>query len=1048
MGASTGVSPSARAWIVAPLVFVSGLCSLIYQVVWTRELRLVFGASTAASSAVVAIFIAGLGAGGAWFGRRAERQAPLRMYGQLELGIAATSALTPWLLDLVRVLYAASGGSLALGIAGSTGLRLALATVVLGPPTFLMGGTLPAVTRAIETNRDTERRGVALVYGVNTLGAVAGCLASTFVMLEAFGGRKTLYFAALVNVLTATLALVSARKIDVAPTATDDMPTSVAIARVRAQLVFASAGLVGFAFFLMELVWYRLLGPLLGGSTFTFGLILAVALAGIGLGSALYAALGARCRPSFLAFALTCALEAMFLALPYALGDLLAIWALMLRSGGSQAFHQLVLGWAVIAAIVIFPAALLSGFQFPLLIGLLGRGRNEVARHVGAAYAANTVGAVVGALAGGFGLLPILGALGAWRFVCFLLVGWAVLIAGFAISHDAVRARALWVAGSVALVVVFLRTEGPTAFFRHAPIGAGRLSAAHLDSPSKINQFITRYRRGIAWQTDGMESALAISSFDGYGFIVNGRSDGHSRLDAPTQVMSGLVGAALVPHVKRALVIGLGTGSTAGWLAKLPEIERVDVAEIEPAILEVAKRCAPVNEDVLHNPKVRIFRGDARELLAVSRVRYDVIFSEPSNPYRAGIASLYTQEFYRVIRQRLAPSGIFVQWMQAYEIDVDTERTIYATLGSVFPQIETWNGHDLDLLLVASGTAPAHDVAALRERLASEPFARAMRAAWLTSGLEGFLAHFRANSNFARAVGREDHPPINTDDHGVIEFGLSRSLGTAARAGWVGRESRKRNQHRPAVRNGSVDWQRVDFEAEASILSGGYHLPSDEGLPTQYSQRLLSLTQWANGDLNGALTQWASLDAASPIRSDPIVLEELAVAESMAHSGDEHAEAWLSALERRDPTEAIALRGVWLARRGRIHDACEMLVDALHRYRVDPWPLLKPMERAMSVLEAGTLSGRADTLRWLEALSQPFAARVNEDVRQSTRLSIARTLGPKDDACLPVVQDMEPIAPWAQEPLEFRAACYAAHHHPLAAKAADDLRQFVTLQRM
>jgi predicted membrane-bound spermidine synthase len=355
---------------VAPLVFGSGLCALIYQVVWTRELRFVFGASTAASSAVIAIFIAGLGFGGLWFGRRVERSAePLEFYARLEFGIAAWCALTPALLALVRMLYVWSGGSVSLGDAGSTLVRLLLASVVLGPATFSMGGTLPAIARAVETDQDVARRGVALVYGVNTLGAVLGCALSTFVMLEHLGGRATLYVAVVLNALIALAARAVARKPNsesrpsrarrsrgrrsTAPTSrTAEAEPEVSTERAAPpSLIYASAAVVGFAFFLMELVWYRMLAPLLGGTIYTFGLILTIALAGIGLGSAFYAALLSNRRFMLIGLALTCALEAVLIALPYALGDRVALWALLLRPRGDVVLSGLVYGWSVIALV-------------------------------------------------------------------------------------------------------------------------------------------------------------------------------------------------------------------------------------------------------------------------------------------------------------------------------------------------------------------------------------------------------------------------------------------------------------------------------------------------------------------------------------------------------------------------------------------------------------------------------------------------------------------------------------------------------------------------
>ena len=203
---------NARAARVAPLLFLSGLCALVYQVVWLREFRLVFGASTAASAAVLAIFIGGLGLGGLWLGPRADRQAaPLAFYARLEAGIALLSAVTPALLALVRQVYVGLGGSQALGMGLGTVLRLLLAGLVLAAPTLLMGGTLPAASRAIETDDDSRRRGVALLYGVNTLGAVAGSFLATFVLLETLGNRTTLWLASLLNLAVAVTARAVAR---------------------------------------------------------------------------------------------------------------------------------------------------------------------------------------------------------------------------------------------------------------------------------------------------------------------------------------------------------------------------------------------------------------------------------------------------------------------------------------------------------------------------------------------------------------------------------------------------------------------------------------------------------------------------------------------------------------------------------------------------------------------------------------------------------------------------------------------------------------------
>ncbi len=443
------------------LLFLSGLCALVYQVVWLREFRLIFGASTAASAAVLAIFIGGLGLGGLLLGPRADRHpSPLALYARLEMGVALLSALTPALLALVREVYVGLGGSQALGLGAGTLLRLVLAGLVLAAPTLLMGGTLPAASRSIETDEDSRRRGVALLYGVNTLGAVVGSFVATFLLLEVLGNRTTLWLACLLNLAVAVTARAVARELPPSPA---EAPQAEVERSAPTAFVLAAAATVGFAFFLMELVWYRILSPLLGGSVFTFGLILTLALLGIGLGGYAYALVG-QDRPARLSgFAWTCLLEAACLAVPYALGDRVALLALLLRPLGNVGFQGHVLGWSLVTTVVVLPAAMVAGYQFPMLVALLGRGRAEVGRQLGQTYAWNTLGAIAGSLAGGFGLLPALSAQGCWRLATLLLLalGFVAILLAWRIEG---ALRRLLVPSVLALLVASLLSAiGPTA---------------------------------------------------------------------------------------------------------------------------------------------------------------------------------------------------------------------------------------------------------------------------------------------------------------------------------------------------------------------------------------------------------------------------------------------------------------------------------------------------------------------------------------------------------------------------------------------------------
>lgn len=1019
-----------RASRVAPLLFLSGLCALVYQVVWLREFRLVFGASTAASAAVLAIFIGGLGLGGLLLGPRADRHAsPLAFYARLELGIACLSALTPALLALVRQVYVGLGGTQALGIGLGTLLRLSLAGLVLAAPTLLMGGTLPAASRSIETDEDSRRRGVALLYGVNTLGAVVGSFVATFLLLEVLGNRTTLWLACLLNLAVAITARAVAREL---PASVPEGPRAEVGRSAPTGFVLAASAAVGFAFFLMEMVWYRILSPLLGGSVFTFGLILTLALLGIGLGGYAYALVG-QDRPARLSgFAWTCLLEAAALAVPYALGDRVALLALLLRPLGTVGFWGHVLGWSLVTMAVVLPAAIVAGYQFPMLVALLGRGRAEVGRQLGQTYAWNTLGAIAGSLAGGFGLLPALSAPGCWRLATVLLLALGLVAIVLAWRVEGQLRRLLVPSVLALLVASLLSATGPTSAWRHSGVGVGR--APLPASRSDAQAWVRRERRALVWEADGVESSVAMVRGVGTAFVVNGKVDGHFTLDAPTQVMSGMLGALLHRAPRRALVIGLGTGSTSGWMATVPGLERVDTVELEPAILEVARAAAAVNRDVLRNPRVHLIVGDARETLLASREQYDLIFSEPSNPYRAGIASLFTTEYYRAVERRLAPGGIFVQWTQGYEVSSEAVRTVYASLASVFPQVETWRTHR-DLLMLATREPLAHDGAELRRRLGVEPYRSALASAWRVSELEGLLGYFVAQAELGRALAASHRGPLNTDDLNVLEFGFARVIG---RHGLFDlsealRAAADRRLDLPDLGGAPLDAERV-WETRLRLYPGGLQVPAELMSPAlQARARAVQLS--LAGDAGGALQAWQEQS-----REPSQPLELALVAEGLAERGDEGAARYAEALRSFQPAEAEALLARLRLRQQRLDEAVGHLAAAFERHRSDPWPRVDVIARALRA--APRLAGVRPDLapRLIESLAQPFAAGSLEQERAQARLDVAVAAGLARE-CAQALHAFEPWVPWQRELLERRLACYAAAGDPLAERARRELAE-------
>lgn len=1043
---------TARLWSIAVLLGGSGFCALIYQIAWLRELRLVFGASTAASAAVLAIFMAGLGLGGAFLGRRADKHPnPLAYYAALELAIALSAAATPFLLYGVRSLYIALGGSLVLGLGGATVLRLALAAVVLGVPTVLMGGTLPAAARAAESAADVARNRVAVLYGVNTLGAVAGAFLSTFWLLEIFGTRQTLWLACLLNVVVA----LTARSLARAPIAAEQpapepaQPLSPAAIFEDAPatppaFVLLAAGVVGFVFLLMELVWYRMLSPLLGGSTYTFGLILAVALLGIGLGSAAYAFAGRTRPPSLYAFAATVGIEAVFLATPYALGDNLAILAHSLRDLTAIGFTGHVVGWTLLALIVVFPTALVSGYQFPLLIGLLGQGARHVGKHTGLAYACNTAGAILGSLAGGFGALPLLGATGAWKgsVALLALLGAATLLLAMRTRGSASFPRSsVWPAvlpiGALAMAAVLVSVPmGPTALWRHSGIGVGRSIIDTSDRNALIKSF-NELRRQIRWEADGIESAVALQANSGWAFILNGKNDGNAIYDASTQVTLGLISAIVHPNPTSAFVIGMGTGSSAGWLAAVDSIAQVDVAELEPVSLEMAQRCADVNHDAMNDPKINIIAGDARELLLTAPRQYDLIVSEPSNPYRAGIASLYTVEFYEAVAKRLSEGGLFSQWVQAYEIDARTFRTIYATLASVFEYVETWQTNDVDLVILCSNQPIIYDVARLRPRIQMQPFADALLYTWGVVDLEGMFSRYIARSEFAQHAARGAEALLNTDDRTLVEYGFARTVGQKPK--FVPLELRKaaaeHGAQRPILANGDLNWGSVEDQRLLMSTLIGHKTPNRALLPDDMRHRADAFAAYVDDDLSAVWAAWSQQS-----REPEYPLELAVVAEALAEQGDERGLHYLARLGEWAPVTAAAINARLLYRTGRTADAVAQLEAVYRSLRKYPWALLHVTKRALELGQEIAEHEPKFAARLLAAVDVPFSVHLFEEYRRELAIALASHVSP--EAAAERVAAFEPHVVWTREFLAFRAAVYAETGSALAARAQRDLQQF------
>lgn len=1042
---------------VAGLLFLSGFCSLAYQMVWLREFRLVFGSTTAASAAVLAVFMGGLGLGAALVGSVAPRQSnSLRFYGLLELSVAASASVTPALLWVVRALYLTTGGVVTLGPSLASILQVVLALAVLLLPCLLMGATLPIACRYVTTNHDTARASTGLLYGWNALGAFVGVGFATFWMLEHLGSRGTLWSAALLNFAIGLWATRRAaaesektqasksrgaepkpqsrekrRAARKTPGESDPSPAS-----APAGLVYAAAGLTGFVFFLIELVWYRMLAPLMGGSIYTVGLVLACALAGIGLGGVFFRTWVGRkqSQATLKDLALVLALQSLALILPYALGDRFALFALEANAWKSFGFPGQVLGWSAIAGCLTLLPSFCAGLQFPMLVSLLGKGGKDLTKQLGRAYAANTSGSILGSLLGGFVLIPKLTAPGCWQLSVLLTCVLAALCLTLSSSP---RARRQTITTCALLVVTFallLLAQGPSALWRHTPIGYGLTQALPTGDP-ELQDFVNSRRRGLVSEFEGRSASLGLRKSGSYTITVNGKADGSALGDAPTQVMAGLIAALEHPKPQAAFVLGLATGCTAGWLADLPGMSRVDVVDIEAAMYPLAAGpFAPVNRDVTRKDNVNFIVGDGREVLLTKGPSYDLIFSEPSNPYRAGIAALYTQEFYQSAARRLNPGGIFSQWVQAYDIDTATIRLVYATMASVFPHVETWMTVSGDLVFIGHQQAPDYSREALKARIALPIYREALARAWQTDTVEGFLSHHIADPAFARAVAAE-FPAVNTDNTNVLEFGFAR--GPSGSGGFsvanLAQLAEIRDQHQPSHIEPRLGLGRMALERCLSLASENRKCEPREDIAPADRARINAIRAFVDRDYEEVLRRWVG-----PPQS---LMARLILAEAQSHAGSAAAaSALLESIAEDWSSEAHFLAARLALREAQTDKAAVEAEAGILALYAQPWNRTRPSLDGLALIRALTKSKPALAGRYFTLLEQPFPVAAFDEERLKLRLALSLTLDA--EAQVEAADAFGEHVPWNEAFLAFRLAAYQAAGDARLASARRDLDAF------
>ncbi len=748
------------------------MTGLIYEVLWTRILTLSFGHTVWAITTVLAVFMGGLALGSLVFGKIADRvREPPRLYALLETGIGLYCIAAPYLLGISGRIHLSAVQSTDGSLVSKIGIQFLLSGLVLIVPTFLMGGTVPAMSRVIIRRSSEGGRVFGALYGINTFGAAVGAFAAGYWLLPSIGVTATNLLAAGINLAIGAVILLSKK----GPLERDSGAPPVGVAEVAADPAIPFPGrILGPAFFLtgaaamiFQVAWVRALILVVGNSTHAYSAILVTFLLGIALGSILFA----RFRfsgPLPAGYLLSGVSISVFLLLPFfdSLPDLFML--LFKRHTEGYAYIQ-IMQFLIVSSVVLVPTTLM-GMTLPCLTAMVLRDGKRIGADVGNYYAINTVGAILGSILGGFILVPRLGSQSA--IACGIAVELFLAAAFLGAARPEWR-KPIYPAAALAGAAIFLFPAWNKGVMNMAvsvyPLipSAGQAEDYHTRSRKRAGELL--------YSKEGISSAVAVfrNAAGERWFTVNGKNDGGTG-DLIPQARLAIFPMLFRPNARRVAIVGLGTGVTAGTAGMFGGVEAIDVVELEPAILEVARYFNTENGGILRDPRARIHIDDGRSFLDARHGAYDVIVSEPSNPWIAGVSNLYTADFFRQARESLSSEGVFGIWVQGYSLSPEAYKLIVRTFLSVFPDASLWQVGPADTILIGRKGGAAIDVAAINARLRGSP---KLLSAFGIDGdipLEPLFRSYLLGPSEMRSFAGDG--PLNTDDRNLLEFEAPRHL--------------------------------------------------------------------------------------------------------------------------------------------------------------------------------------------------------------------------------------------------------------------------------
>jgi len=753
----TGPRRQAPAWLLpslAVLLLFSGICALIYQVLWLRLLALTFGVTVHAAAIVLSSFMGGLALGSLLAGRLADRTPrPLRLFGLVELSIGLCALATPAALGAVQQAFVAAAPHLPDSFLLGTLIRVVLSFLVLLLPTALMGATLPIVIKSSLAGLDGLGTRISVLYATNTAGAIVGALLAGFYLIPQIGLTRSFLLAAAINSSVGLIAIALSRQLPLSDHQPGAEPAPAAVTAAErgdrglvrgARVVLLVSAISGFASLALEVIWFRVLAIFLGPTSYTFTMVLAAVLTGIALGSALAAPIMRWRRLDWL----------QVLALLQFAGAalVLASFSGLIAPGSPPAWLQRLMnsagvGFALPAAAlsltVVLPTSIFFGVAFPIGLRLwasAGTGDAEAGRRVGVFYSVNVGGAILGSLAAGFVLLPLLGSR-----TSLIAMAALYLLAGIALQVICAPRRPLVTGLTLAAVIgILLQVQAV---------------------PDALELMQRRIYPGspVVWQEEGPQTTVAVvGAPNSRVMFLDGR---HQANDSPAMSFIhrriGILPAVLHHNPRRALVIGLGGGATAGGLTQYPGL-MTDVVELSEGVVKASAFFSHMNFDILNHPNVRIRVDDGRNVLQRVQGQYDVVTADAIIPRHAGANSLNSVEYFRLVRQALAPGGVALHWNGG---QTTTEyQLILRAFVEVFPLATLWGDGSLMV-----GTLQPLTVSQERiEGMLSTPSTRALLALMQIESFDHLQRMFKASPDDIRAYLGQGS--LLSDDKPLLEY--------------------------------------------------------------------------------------------------------------------------------------------------------------------------------------------------------------------------------------------------------------------------------------